>query len=118
MSGDADATADAHGVDQRRPEPVDRQVRWYFSRPRRFGTFGAWISYVTLGETGCVPPPRDLTAQLVIAVVGLSATVVMTVCVAQVRYRAAGALLLAAMGLNAAWGVVLDQATHGSYFWQ
>jgi hypothetical protein len=82
-----------------------------------FGTFGAWISYVTLCETGCVPPPRHLTVQLVIAVVGLIATVVMTVCVAQGRYRAAGALLLAAMGLYAAWGVVLDQATHGSYFW-
>jgi hypothetical protein len=42
----------------------------------------------------------------------------MTFCVAQRRYRAAGALLLAAMALYAAWGVVLDQATHGSYFWE
>jgi hypothetical protein len=58
------------------------------------------------------------TAQLVIAVVGLIATVVMTFCVAQRRYLAAGALLLVAMGLYAAWGVVLDQATHGSYFWE
>ncbi len=83
-----------------------------------FGAFGAWISYVTLCESGCQPPPRHLTAQLVIAVVGLIATAAMTVCVAQGRRRAAGALLLAALGLYAAWGVLLDQATHGNYFWQ
>jgi hypothetical protein len=83
-----------------------------------FGTLIAWTGYIGLCEPSCVPPPRHLTAQLVIAVVGLIATVAMTVCVAQGRYRAAGALLLAVMGLYAAWGVVLDQATHGSYFWQ
>jgi hypothetical protein len=83
-----------------------------------FGTFGAWAAYVTLCDPACQPPPRHLTAQLVIAVVGLITTVVMTVCVAQRRYWAAGALLLVALGLYAAWGAVLDQATHGSYFWE
>ena len=83
-----------------------------------FATLGAWISYVTLCETGCQPPPRHLTAQLVIAVLGLSAAVAMTIFVARGRQRTAAALLLAAVILYAAWGVVLDQATHGSYFWQ
>jgi cell division protein FtsW (lipid II flippase) len=83
-----------------------------------FGTFGAWAASVTLCDPACQPPPRHLTAQLVIAVVGLITTVFMTVCVAQRRYWAAGVLLLVALGLYAAWGAVLDQATHGSYFWE
>jgi hypothetical protein len=71
QSGEADATADAHGVDQRRPGPWLTAGVAVPLAAACFGTFGAWISYVTLCETGCVPPPRHLTAQLVIAVVGL-----------------------------------------------
>jgi hypothetical protein len=75
---------------------------------------------------GSIPSPLRLRESLLslafrargIAVLGLVATAGMTVCVAHGRRRTAGALLLAAMGLYAAWGVVLDQATHGSYFWQ
>ena len=118
MSGDADAAAEARTIDQRRSRPWLTAGVVVLLAAACFGTFGAWISYVVLCETGCVPPPRHLTAQLVIAVLGLITTVAMTVCVAQRRYWPAGALLLAAMGLYAAWGVVLDQATHGSYFWQ
>ena len=83
-----------------------------------FGTSAAWGGYSVLCETGCQPPARHLTAQLVIAVCGLVATVATAACVAQGRRRTALALLLLATTLYAAWGALLDQATHGSYFWQ
>jgi hypothetical protein len=118
VSGDADSAAEARMTHQRRARPLLTAGAVVLLAAACFGTFGAWISYVVLCDPSCVPPPRHLTAQLVIAVLGLVATAAMTVCVTRGRRRAAGALLLAAMGLYAAWGVVLDQATHGSYFWQ
>jgi hypothetical protein len=105
-------------TDQRRSRPWLMAGAVVLLAAACFGALVAWAGYVGLCDPACVPPPRHLTAQLVIAVVGLIATVVMTFCVAQRRYLAAGALLLVAMGLYAAWGVVLDQATHGSYFWE
>jgi hypothetical protein len=118
VSGDADATADARGIDERRPRPWLTAGAVVLLAAACFGTLGAWTGYVVLCDDGCSGPGVALTAQLVIAVMGLIATAAMTVCVAQRRYRAASALLLAAIGLYAAWGVVLDQATHGNYFWQ
>jgi hypothetical protein len=118
VSGDADAMTDAGGIDQRQPRPWLMAGAGVLLAAACAGTLVAWTGYVGLCDPSCVPPPRHLTAQLVIAVIGLIATAAMTACVAQGRNRAAVALLLAAMGLYLAWGVVLDQATHGSYFWQ
>jgi hypothetical protein len=118
VSGDADPAAEARVTDQRRPRPLLTAGALVLLVAACFGTFVALVSYGALCDDGCSGRGGTLTAQLVVAVVGLIATVAMAVCVAQGRYSAAGGLLLAAIGLYTAWGVVLDQATHGSYFWQ
>lgn len=51
--------------------------------------------------------------QLVAAVGGLSATVVMTVSVSRRAFRVAACALIAAVVLFSLWAVLLDAATHG-----
>jgi hypothetical protein len=119
VSEHADAAGEeARTAEQRRARPFVIAGAVVLLAGAFFGAAIALGSYSLLCETGCQPPPRHVTAQLVIALLALSATAAMTICVALGSYRIAGAWLVTAMALWAAWGAVLDQATHGNYFWQ
>ena len=55
----------------------------------------------------------ELDFQLALAAAGFAATLVMRMFVKRGSYRLAGAMLVVALLLFAAWAVFLDAATHG-----
>ena len=83
-----------------------------------FATIVALASRSLLCDPTCTPDRRDfLRAQLVVAIVGLACTAATSVCAARRWQRAGVVCLVVAVFLYAAWGALLDRATHGTFFW-
>jgi hypothetical protein len=75
-----------------------------------FATWLAWIAYEVLCEEGCAGRPWPLVAQLIVACGGLPLVAVAALAIVRRGVRHARRLIIAAVIVYVAWGVLLIAA--------